>query len=278
MTMPTANDFYTASSRRLQDENDSRKLADAVAHAIVDDELRPEQAGFIGSLDYFFLTTINEKGEPTVSYKGGPVGLAHVVNLRKIVFRNYDGNGMFLSMGNVAATSKVGLLFIDMVTPLRVRVQGEARLTQDADHLARFPGSNMIVEIDITSVFYNCARYIHKHSRLETGTVARLGVRRRSPLAGRDRWLAGTSVRSRSRACHCRHRRTAAEHQLHTALHGTVWVLGHRALGTARKSRRQCQRQGDCRKIGGQAAVAIGGQGSLAGWNFCPKPEPSVPL
>ena len=28
----------------------------------------------------------------------------------------------------------------------------------------------------------------------------------------------------------------------------------------------------------GQAAIAIGGDGSLAGWNFCPKPEPSVPL
>ncbi len=138
--MPTANDFYTASNRRLQDENDSRKFADAVAHAIVDDDLRPEQAGFIGSLDYFFPTTINEKGEPTVSYKGGPVGLAHVVGRRKIVFPNYDGNGMFLSMGNIAATSKVGLLFIDIVAPLRVRVQGEARLTQDAPTIWRgFP-------------------------------------------------------------------------------------------------------------------------------------------
>ncbi len=38
------------------------------------------------------------------------------------------------------------------------------------------------------------------------GTVARSGVRRRLPLAGESRWLAGTSVRSRSRACHCRRR------------------------------------------------------------------------
>jgi len=165
--MPTADTFYTASSRRLQAENDSLRLANAVATSIVDDELRPEQIGFIGTLDYFFLTTLNEKGEPTVSYKGGPVGLAHVVNPSKIVFPNYDGNGMFLSMGNIAATSKVGLLFIDMVTPLRVRVQGEARLTRDAGHLARFPGSNMIVEVEITTVFYNCARYIHRHVRVE---------------------------------------------------------------------------------------------------------------
>ena len=60
--MPTPDEFYTASNRRLQDENDSLRLADAVAHAIVDDELRPEQAGFIGSLDYFFLKTVNENG------------------------------------------------------------------------------------------------------------------------------------------------------------------------------------------------------------------------
>jgi hypothetical protein len=34
----------------------------------------------------------------------------------------------------------------------------------------------------------------------------------------------------------------------------------------------------DCRKFWGQAAIAIGRYGSLAGRNFCPKPEPSVPL
>ena len=34
----------------------------------------------------------------------------------------------------------------------------------------------------------------------------------------------------------------------------------------------------DCLEIGGQAAIATGGHKSLAGRNFCPKPEPSVPL
>jgi len=31
-------------------------------------------------------------------------------------------------------------------------------------------------------------------------------------------------------------------------------------------------------KTGGQAATAVGGHGSLVGWNFCPNSEPSVPL
>jgi len=34
----------------------------------------------------------------------------------------------------------------------------------------------------------------------------------------------------------------------------------------------------DRRKFGGQAAMAACGYGSLAGWNRCPKPEPSMPL
>ena len=54
-----------------------------------------------------------------------------------------------------------------------------------------------------------------------------------------------------------------------------------RSPGPGEKSRRRqhlaCL-QGDCLKIGGQAASAIGGDETLAGWNFCPKPEPNVPL
>jgi hypothetical protein len=34
----------------------------------------------------------------------------------------------------------------------------------------------------------------------------------------------------------------------------------------------------DCRNFGGHAAIAVDGYGSLAGVNFCPKLEPSVPL
>jgi NAD(P)-dependent dehydrogenase (short-subunit alcohol dehydrogenase family) len=34
----------------------------------------------------------------------------------------------------------------------------------------------------------------------------------------------------------------------------------------------------DRRKTGVQAAMAVGGNVSLAGWNFCPNSEPSVPL
>lgn len=164
--MPDANDFYSSSQRELQDEHDSLKLANAVVKAIVTDDVQPEQAEFIQSRDFFFLATVNASGEPTVSYKGGPVGVVQVPDPKTLVFPAYDGNGMFYSMGNARETGKVGLLFIDLETPQRLRVQGKAQVTKDQDHLAAFPGALMIVRVAVQSVFINCARYIHKHTRV----------------------------------------------------------------------------------------------------------------
>jgi len=160
--------FYTDAQRQLQIEHDSEKLGGAVVHAIVTDVIPEDQMPFIQSRDYFFLSTVNSKGEPTVSYKGGPVGFLHVENEKQITFPNYDGNGMFYSTGNIKEMGRVGLLLIDFETPNRLRVQGRARLSEDTELLAKFPGSNMVIIVDIDSVFVNCARYIHPHKRLET--------------------------------------------------------------------------------------------------------------
>lgn len=166
--MPTPDEFYTDTQRKLQIENDSAALGSAVVAAIVSEELKEEQVEFISAKDFFFLSTVNSKGEPTVSYKGGGVGLVKVINSKKVMFPNYDGNGMFYSMGNIEEMNKVGLLFIDFETPNRLRIQGTASISKELELLAQYPGANMVVVVDIDSVFVNCARYIHQHSRVET--------------------------------------------------------------------------------------------------------------
>ncbi|MEM8700859.1 MAG: pyridoxamine 5'-phosphate oxidase family protein [Pseudomonadota bacterium] len=164
--MPTADEFYTRAQRDLQDRFGTAKLADTVVAAIVRDEIEDPHVPFIESRDFFFLSTVSADGEPTVSYKGGPVGIVKVLDPRTLVFPSYDGNGMFKSMGNIKAASKVGLLFIDMETPNRIRVQGNASLSEDDPELVRYPGANMLVRVEVTSCFLNCARYIHKHKRI----------------------------------------------------------------------------------------------------------------
>jgi uncharacterized protein len=166
--MPTPEHFYTDAQRALQSQGGHEKLAEVVVHAIVRDSLEDIHTDYIASRDYFFLSTVTADGMPTVSYKGGPVGFVRVLGPNRLVFPNYDGNGMWLSMGNIDAASKVGLLFMDMVTPWRIRVQGHASLRRDPDMMALFPGCNMVVDVAVDVVFQNCARYIHKHTRVET--------------------------------------------------------------------------------------------------------------
>ncbi len=164
--MLTADEFYTDAQRDLQRAHDSEKLANVVVQAIVRDEIEEPHIPFIESRDFFFLSTVSAEGEPTVSYKGGAPGLVKVVDSKTVLFPSYDGNGMFKSMGNIAAAGKIGMLFIDMETPNRIRVQGEATLHDDDPAVADYPGANMVVRVAVTSCFLNCARYIHKHARV----------------------------------------------------------------------------------------------------------------
>ena len=89
-----------------------------------------------------------------------------------IVFPSYDGNGMFLSMGNIDAAAelgaKIGLLFIDFETPNRLRLHATATVDRDDPAMERFPGAELVVRGRVENTFVNCARYIHPHARVRT--------------------------------------------------------------------------------------------------------------
>ncbi len=161
-------EFYTDAQRAMQDQFESRPLADRMELAIIVDELDERHTDFISSRDYFYLSTVNSAGEPTVSYKGGGVGIVSIVDSKTLAFPIYDGNGMFLSAGNMSDTGKAGLLFIDFETPQRVRVQGDVSVDADDELMQHYPGAILICRVAVTNVFVNCGRYIHKHTRVET--------------------------------------------------------------------------------------------------------------
>ena len=157
--------LYQDCHRTIQDARKSRPLADRLDEMIVHEALTEDDAALIESLDYFFLSTVDTTGQPTVSYKGGAAGFAKVV-ANRLIFPFYDGNGMQLSAGNVLGTGKVGLLFIDFETPRRLRVQGTATL-MESDETSP-PGAIMMVSVEPDAIFVNCPRYIHRFERVET--------------------------------------------------------------------------------------------------------------
>ncbi|MEH6569140.1 MAG: pyridoxamine 5'-phosphate oxidase family protein [Halioglobus sp.] len=161
-------DIYTDEQRKMQEEFGTQQLAAVHSAIIITDDIPEDHEAFIASRDFFFLSTVNELGEPTVSYKGGAPGFVQVLDSKTLVFPSYDGNGMFLSMGNIESAKKIGLLFMDFETPHRVRVQASASLVKEGPLMESFPGAQMVVRAEVDSVFLNCGRYIHKHQRLSS--------------------------------------------------------------------------------------------------------------
>ena len=155
--------FFGETHRRLQDEHGTRRLADRLeehAHAVFE----PPERAFIENVALFFLSTIDGGGQPTVSYKGGARGFVRITAPDELVFPDYDGNGMFMSLGNIAENARVGMLFIDFERPHRLRVHGTARLSKDEALVALYPGADCVVQVTASRIFVNCGRYIHRAS------------------------------------------------------------------------------------------------------------------
>src|SRR5690349_562021 len=107
---PPESNFYHPGSRDLQDRFDTRRLADRLEERVVTDTIDDEDRAFLERVDMFFLATVDAEGRPNCSYKGGDPGFVRVVDERTIAFPNYDGNGMYLSTGNILVNPQVGLL------------------------------------------------------------------------------------------------------------------------------------------------------------------------
>lgn len=162
--------LYSDASRKLQDRFDTRRLADRIEERIVRDRIDEGDRAFIEARDMFFIATTDEEGQPQCSYKGGEPGFVRVLDDTTIAFPIYDGNGMYLTAGNLVATRKVGLLFVDFEGRKRMRLNGVATVAADDPLVAEYPEAQLVVRVSATEVFPNCPRYIHeyklvKHSR-----------------------------------------------------------------------------------------------------------------
>ncbi len=162
-----ARDFYRPGARRLQDQFETRALADRITARLGRSALTDDDRAYIERMDMFFLATVDEEGYPNCSYKGGAPGFVKVVDDKTLAFPSYDGNGMFLSLGNIATTGRVGMLFIDFVGQLRLRVNGDATMDTNDPLMPSYPEADLVVRVKVREVFPNCPRYVHKMELVE---------------------------------------------------------------------------------------------------------------
>jgi uncharacterized protein len=158
------SELYHDGARELQDRFDTRRLADRLEHVKVHDAITQDDRAFIERMDMLFLATADADGRPQCSYKGGDPGFVAVLDEHTIAFPNYDGNGMYLSAGNLRVNPHVGLLFVDFAgrPPRRLRLNGVAEVDPADPLTARYPGAQFVVRVRAMQVFPNCPRYIHR--------------------------------------------------------------------------------------------------------------------
>jgi predicted pyridoxine 5'-phosphate oxidase superfamily flavin-nucleotide-binding protein len=165
--------LYHEGNRRLQDQFDSRRISDRLEQKITRTKFTPDDKTFIESAAYFFLATADAQGRPDCSFKGGVPGFVRITGESELAFPDYDGNGMFKSLGNMLVNPAVGLLFIAMHgKPQRLRINGSATVTRDDPLLGQTVGAQLIVRVKAHAIFPNCPRYIPSMQLVESSVYA----------------------------------------------------------------------------------------------------------
>jgi predicted pyridoxine 5'-phosphate oxidase superfamily flavin-nucleotide-binding protein len=163
--------MYHDGNRSLQDAFDSRRIADRLEERLTRTAFTADDKAFIESAAYFFLATADAEGRPDCSFKGGAPGFVRVTGPSELAFPDYDGNGMFKSLGNVVANANVGLLFIALHgKPARLRVNGTAQVSREDPLLGETVGAQLMVRVTAHAIFPNCPRYIPRMEIAEPST------------------------------------------------------------------------------------------------------------
>jgi len=158
--MPADHDFHPgeiAAQQRWQtthlwdEERRTRLLLDRIP------EIFHER---ITNAPFFFLATSNKKGSCDCSFKGGGPGIIQIIDHTRLAFPDYDGNGAFMSLGNILENPHIGMLFIDFADGARLRVNGRASVHDDGKIRALFPGQPRVILVEIEQVTPNCAAHV----------------------------------------------------------------------------------------------------------------------
>ena len=173
--------LYGDIHRAMQMAFDTRTLADRLEGMIVKPELDDVGEALHRKPRHVLPHDHRSQGRPTVSYKGGSPGFVRVLDATTLLFPSYDGNGMYLSMGNVSGNPEIGMLFMDFEKPFRLRAQGRAELIVSGPELDGFKDAEMAVKVTIHETWMNCPRYVHRFKKLETSRYAP-GVEAETPF------------------------------------------------------------------------------------------------
>ena len=123
--------------------------------------LDPHARRFIELSPFVVLSTADAQGRQDASPRGGAPGFVHAVDAQRLWIPDAPGNHRLDSLSNIVTTGRVGLLFLIPGVDETLRVNGGARLRDEADRLALFaadPRVRLVIEVDVEEVYLHCAK------------------------------------------------------------------------------------------------------------------------
>ena len=116
---------------------------------------------FIALSPFVVLSTADAQGRQDASPRGGAPGFVHAVDAQRLWIPDAPGNHRLDSLGNIVATGRIGLLFLIPGVDETLRVNGRARLCDEADRLAPFAADarvRLVIEVQAEEVYLHCAK------------------------------------------------------------------------------------------------------------------------
>jgi hypothetical protein len=163
----------------------------------------PNETGFIGERDSFYMASVGETGWPYIQHRGGPLGFVRVLDEQTLGFADFRGNRQYVSVGNLTKNDRVSLFFMDYANRNRLKLLGRVRLIEANDRavLERLavPGYRAAIErgflITVEAFDWNCSQHITP--RFTVADVEQATSKLRERIADLETQLA----RSQSAGC-----------------------------------------------------------------------------
>ncbi|WP_026910598.1 pyridoxamine 5'-phosphate oxidase family protein [Patulibacter minatonensis] len=116
------------------------------------DVLTDEDRRLLEGTDALFLASTNVDAGVDVSHRGGNPGFVTVTGPTSLSFPDYQGNSMFMTLGNLTVDPRVGLLVVDWATGDLLQLQGTATIDWSPERAATIPGARRVVDVALTRV------------------------------------------------------------------------------------------------------------------------------
>jgi PPOX class probable FMN-dependent enzyme len=140
---------------------------------------------FVGLSPFVILASGSKEGHFDASPRGGEPGFVKAQDSGTLLIPDAPGNNRLDTLENILGTGRIGLLFLIPGVDETLRVNGKARLIDDAGVLLRFRNEKrtpkLVIEVKVEHVYLHCAKALMRSnlwdpaSRVERSMLPTMG-------------------------------------------------------------------------------------------------------